>query len=130
MSQMYKLKENVGSHYTPPEKQGDPPTPMKPGTKVKRDDIPNGARDKFELVEMATGEEGEKVERVVVNNLEMVDEGSGKYKVVHRKTRVAVHDGYLTFNEANDLMGGEAGTGFNEGSRKKPKRTRRKAENV
>lgn len=102
MSQRYRLKHNVGKHYLPPEKpQGYPPIEMPPGTIIPEEEVPVAARDKFELVIPGGGSNG----TGRVNNLEVVDEGDGKFSVVHKKTRKAVHDGFVTKSEAEDYLG-------------------------
>ncbi len=101
MGQKYRLKKGVGKHYLPAEK-GKPLEFMEPGTIVDEEDVPPSARDKFEP---AVAGRGGKPEKEIVNNLEAVEEEKGKWKVVHKKTGVSVHDGYLTRSEASDLLG-------------------------
>ncbi len=102
MSQRYRLKQNVGKHYLPPEKPlGEPPILMPAGTIIPEEEVPYAARDKFELVIPGGGNNG----TGRVNNLEVVDEGDGKFSVIHKKTKKAVHDGFVTKSEAEDLIG-------------------------
>ncbi len=116
MGQKYRLKKGVGKHYLKGAKE-----PMKPGEIVNEEDIPPSAKDKFEPA--VAGRSGSP-EKEIVNNLEAVEEEKGKWKVIHKKTGVSVHDGYLTRSEASDLLGEPI---VAEEKEEKPvKRTRRK----
>ena len=118
-SQKWRLKLNVGKHYLPPTKESEGmPVLMKPGTIVEEEDIPCAAKDKFEMVPIEGA--GAKPKTVYVNNLEAREEEEGKWRVIHKKTGVAVHEDLLTKGEAEEILGQP----IVEKEKKKPKPTR------